>query len=293
MNQAVTTLHTQPALAPATAARWVLFAVMLGMYAPTLYGLLNNGLWSTSEHGHGPLVLAVSLWLMWSRWRAAEIAVAPQPAAAWAAMVFGILLYVVGRVLGVIYAEVGSVIPMIIGVLLLTTGTQAVKALAFPLFFMLFMIPLPGFLIEPISQAMKLMVSGAAESVMFALGYPIARTGVILQIGQYQLLVADACAGMRTLFMLEAMGILYLNLVRFSSMLRNVVLAILIVPISFAANVIRVVVLSLITYHWGDEAGQGFLHGFAGMVLFLSALLLTMFVDSLLRFGSQAAPRAA
>ena len=293
MNQAVTTLHTQAALAPATTARWALFTVMLGMYAPTLYGLLNNGLWSTSEHGHGPLVLAVSLWLMWSRWRAAEIAVAPQPAAAWAAMVFGILLYVVGRVLGVIYAEVGSVIPMIIGVLLLTAGTQAVKVLAFPLFFMLFMIPLPGFLIEPISQAMKLMVSGAAESVMFALGYPIARTGVILQIGQYQLLVADACAGMRTLFMLEAMGILYLNLVRFSSMLRNVVLAILIVPISFTANIIRVVVLSLITYHWGDEAGQGFLHGFAGMVLFLSALLLTMFVDSLLRFGSHAVPRAA
>ena len=94
MNAAVTTLHTQPALAPATAARWVLFAVMLGMYAPTLYGLLNNGLWSTSEHGHGPLVLAVSLWLMWSRWRAAEIAVAPRPAAAWAAMVFGVLLYI-------------------------------------------------------------------------------------------------------------------------------------------------------------------------------------------------------
>ena len=94
--------------------------------------------------------------------------------------------------------------------------------------------------------------------------------------GQYKLLVADACAGLHTLFTLEALGLLYLNIVRHDSLFRNVTLAILIVPISFTANVFRVIVLTLITYHFGDEAGQGFLHGFAGMVLFLSALLLIM-----------------
>ena len=78
---------------------------------------------------------------------------------------------------------------------------------------------------------------------------------------------------------------LYLNIVRHDSVLRNIALAILIVPISFTANVIRVIVLTLITYHFGDEAGQGFLHGFAGMVLFLSALLLIIGVDSLLQLG--------
>ena len=83
--------------------------------------------------------------------------------------------------------------------------------------------------------------------------------------------------------MLEALGILYLNVVRYSSALRNVTLALLIVPISFTANVIRVCVLALITYYWGDEAGQGFLHGFAGMVLFITALGLTISADTLLR----------
>ena len=104
---------------------------------------------------------------------------------------------------------------------------------------------------------------------------------MILQIGQYKLLVADACAGLHTLFTLEALGLLYLNIIRHDSMFRNVALAILIVPISFTANVIRVMVLTLITYHYGDEAGQGFLHGFSGMVLFLTALLLIIGVDSL------------
>jgi exosortase/archaeosortase family protein len=111
----------------------------------------------------------------------------------------------------------------------------------------------------------------------------VARTGVILQVGPYQLLVADACAGLNTLLTLEALGLLYLNLVRHESALRNITLAILIVPISFAANVIRVITLTLITYHFGDEAGQGFLHGFAGMVLFMAALMLIIAADTATR----------
>ena len=101
---------------------------------------------------------------------------------------------------------------------------------------------------------------------------------------QYQLLVADACAGLQTLLTLEALGLFYLNVVRHTAVLRNVVLALLIIPISFTANVIRVIVLTLITYHFGDAAGQGFLHGFAGMVLFLTALSLILATDSLLQW---------
>jgi exosortase/archaeosortase family protein len=83
--------------------------------------------------------------------------------------------------------------------------------------------------------------------------------------------------------MLEAMGIFYMNVVRHSSMLRNVVLSLLIVPISFVANMLRVLFLALLTYHFGDEVGQGYLHGFAGVVLFAMALLMIMSVDGLLR----------
>ncbi len=270
---------------PRTLTRWAMFGMLGLMYGPVVYALLDGGLWSSSEHGHGPIVLSVCLWLLYKRWTDARatLVVAPAPAIAWPVLLLGALLYVFGRTLDVVYAEVGSFIPMLIGVLLLIDGPAAVRALSFPLFFMIFMIPLPGFLVDPIGQAMKLMVSTATDHILHALGYPISRSGVILQIGPYQLLVADACAGMRTLFMLEALGILYLNLVRYSSWLRNVTLAVLIVPISFTANIIRVVVLSLVTYYLGDEAGQGFLHGFAGMVLFLSALALIISADTLLR----------
>ena len=153
---------------------------------------------------------------------------------------------------------------------------------------MLFMIPLPGGLVATLTLPMKMAVSYVTEHILFWVGYPIARTGVILQLGQYQLLVADACAGLQTLLTLEALGLFYLNVVRHTSVFRNVALAILIVPISFTANVVRVIVLSLITYHFGDAAGQGFLHGFAGLVLFVSALLLIIGVDSLLQLAIKA-----
>lgn len=74
-----------------------------------------------------------------------------------------------------------------------------------------------------------------------------------------------------------------MNVMRHESVFRNISLAILIVPISFAANVTRVMILSLLTYYHGDQVGQGFLHEFSGMVLFLTALLFILATDKGLR----------
>jgi exosortase/archaeosortase family protein len=114
----------------------------------------------------------------------------------------------------------------------------------------------------------------------------------VLSIGPYQLMVADACAGLNSMFTLEALVLLYMNLVGHKSPVRNVLLALSAIPISFCANVVRVVILVLVTFHFGDEAGQGFIHGFAGMVLFLVALMLTMTLDRLFGFALQLRARA-
>jgi exosortase B len=277
------------ALSPGWAPFWVVVAGMAAMYGPSFHDLFR-GIWSTDENAHGPIVLSVSIWLLYTKWNeiADDIRYEPAPWLGWPLLVFTLLLYVVGRSQDILIFEIGSLIPMIASLLLLFFGRTTLGRLWFPLFFMLFMIPLPGVLVDTVTQPMKMAVSWAAEHVLYAVGYPIARTGVILVIGQYQLLVADACAGLHSLFTLEALGLLYLNLVRHDSFARNLTLAILIVPISFCANVIRVMVLTLITFHFGDEAGQGFLHGFAGMVLFISALTLIIGVDSMLRFGVRA-----
>ncbi|MGE5452632.1 MAG: exosortase B [Acidobacteriota bacterium] len=272
---------------------------LLGLYAMTVYRLLQNdsgGLWSQGEHSHGPIMLTLSLWLLITRWRQIErhpTAAIQGQGWAWPAMLIGLSLFISGRALGIIYFEVGSFIPMLAALVLLMGGTPLLSRLKFPIFFAIFMVPLPGFLLDPISHFVKLRISIVVSELLWMLGYPISHTGVVLNIGPYQLLVADACAGMRTLFMLEAMGIFYLNVIKHSSWLRNVGLACLIIPISFVANMIRVLFLTLITYHFGDEAGQGFLHGFAGIVLFTTAMFLMMGIDSMLRAVSARLEAAA
>lgn len=254
------------------------------MYAPSLVDLFT-GIWSQDEQLHGPIVLGITVWLLYRNWPAMEAASHWEPTNSWGWPVFllGVALYAIGRSQDILMFEIGSIVWLLVGLLLLQRGVAALKAQWFALFFMLFMVPLPGQIVDMVTMPMKMAVSYAAEQILFLAGYPIGRSGVILQIGQYMLLVADACAGLHTLLTLEALGLLYLNLVRRDSLVRNVGLAILIVPISFTANVIRVMTLSLITYHFGDAAGQGFLHGFAGMVLFLSALLLIIGFDTVLQ----------
>jgi exosortase B len=180
--------------------------------------------------------------------------------------------------------EIGSIVLVMAAVVLIKFGARALRVLWFPFFFMLFMVPLPAEFVAAVTMPMKMAVSWATEHLLFAAGFPISRSGVILQIGQYQLLVADACAGLQTLLTLEALGLFYLNFMRHPSAFRNIGLALFIIPISFSANVIRVMTLTLITYFFGDAAGQGFLHGFAGMVLFLTALVLILSVDSSLQW---------
>jgi len=270
---------------PAQLLTWLPIVIGLAvLYLPSLYDLFK-GIWSTDEQLHGPIVLSISIWLVHRKWHTMAAASQGQKISAWGwpIFIFGLLLYALGRSQDILMFEVGSVIWLLAGLILLNYGTAALKSQWFALFFMLFMVPLPPAVVDTVTMPMKMAVSFVAEHILFWAGYPIARTGVILQIGQYMLLVADACAGLHTLLTLEALGLLYLSVVRRDSLFRNTGLAILIVPISFTANVIRVMTLTLITYHFGDAAGQGFLHGFAGMVLFLSALLLIIGFDTALQ----------
>lgn len=259
---------------------WPLVVGLLLLYVPTYYALIN-GLWLTSDQGHGPIVLLVILFLFWQK-RACFFNDEDEkyPVLGGVFIGVGLLCYVLGRSQSIIMLDVGSQIPIISGLILTVLGWRTLRQLWFPIFFIVFLLPLP---LASLTLPMKMAVSYVTETILFWFDYPIARSGVILYIGQYQLLVADACAGMHTLISLEALGLLYLNLVEHDSAIRNIVLAVLIIPISFTANVIRVITLTLITFYLGDEVGQGFVHGFAGMLLFIVALIIIMSVDSLIQ----------
>jgi exosortase B len=275
---------------------WPVLVGLVVVYAPT-YWMLAHGLWNSDDYAHGPIVLVVTLYLIWQQ-RAVFLRDTAHPPArsvvaiGWVLLVFGLLTYAVGRSQEILMMEIGSQIPVILGALLITLGVSAARALWFALFFLLFMVPLPGFVVDAATGPLKQYISIIAEQVLYAVGYPIARIGVTLTIGPYQLLVADACSGLHSMFSLSAMGLLYLYLMQHTSVARNVIIMAAILPIAFVANVVRVMVLILVTYHMGDEAGQGFLHGFAGIMLFVIGLLFLFVLDWILGFIFPDRPRA-
>ncbi|RQO62649.1 exosortase B [Paucibacter sp. KBW04] len=259
---------------------------LLVMFGP-VFNTLVHTVWASDEQGHGPIILAVVCWLLWQRreqFAAAVTKAKPAGALAWFWLAFGLALYFVGRLQNIVMFQMGALIPLLIGSLAVVFGWAVVRIASFPIFFLIFAVPLPGPVVDALTSPLKHAVSWVAEQIMWRAGYPISRSGVILMVGPYQLLVADACAGLNSMFTLEALGLLYMNIVGHTNRLRNVLLAILIVPMSFTANVVRVIVLILVTYHFGDEAGQGIVHGAAGMLLFVVALGLMMVIDSILSF---------
>lgn len=260
----------------------VLFGSFALLFLPAYYDLATT-FWRTDEQGHGPIILVVSFWLLYrARHGLADVASNPLPVLGWLILALSLLVYAFGRSQDISIFAVGSQIGVLIAFLLLFKGAQGLRLVWFPLFFMMFMVPLPEALVAVVTAPLKSAVSAVASNLLYALGYPVGRSGVVMTVGPYQLLVADACAGLNSMFTLEALGMLYMNLMKYTNPVRNVALAVLLVPTAFAANIVRVMILVLVTYHFGDEAGQGFVHGFAGMVLFMVALMLMLGLDKVL-----------
>lgn len=263
----------------AGAAPWALaLAGFIAMYVP-VYWWAAHTIWQTEEQGHGALVLLIVLWLFWTLRQ--PLAALPDRASpvGWPVMLIGLLVYLAGRVFNLSIFEFGSQVFIVAGCLLLLKGAPALRVGWFPVLYLIFMVPLPGVLVDAVTGPLKQWISAIVEQVLFTAGYPIAREGVTMTIGQYQLLVADACSGLNSMFSLSALGTLFMYLAARKSIAHNSVMLLSILPIAFAANIVRVIVLVLVTYHLGDEAGQGFLHGMAGLLLMFVALVIFFVLD--------------
>jgi exosortase B len=263
--------------------RWLPVIVgLLILYTPTVQFLSDN-LWNTEDQAHGPIILFVVFYLFWQK---RQVFLQEKndfkPILGGTLLLLGLLMYAVGHSQEILLFEIGSLVPILTGVTLLTLGVSSFHQLWFAIFFTIFMIPLPSVVVDLLTNPLKQYISLLAEVILYQLGYPIARSGVTISIGYYQLLVANACSGLHSMFSLSALGFLYLYLMQYKNWSRNLLIIASILPIAFLANLIRVITLILVTYYYGDEVGQGFVHKFAGMLLFATSLMFIFLFDSVI-----------
>jgi exosortase B len=246
---------------------------------PSLISLMRDS-WTTEAGVHGPIVLATGVWLIARRRK--EIAAIRSPgssATMFAMIVPALLVYAFARAFDFLSVEIASLAVVLVAVLYGYYGAEAVKRLWFPIVYLCFMIPLPLWFIDTVTAPLKEFVSWAASGLLEMVGYPIVRQGVTLYVAQYQLLVEDACAGLNSLVSLTAISLFYIYLLHNATWRYSLMLVAWIIPLAILANVIRIIILVLLTYHFGDAAAQGFLHSTAGLVMFATALLGIFLVD--------------
>jgi exosortase B len=255
-------------------------------YLPT-YLKLAGGAWQTEQEGHGPLIMIAAAWLAWQqRDRLRSIDLRPAPVAGWIILLLSLLLMAVTRSQDLTMVEVATQIPVLLGCLLLIGGWPLARIFAFPLAFLVFSIPPPGWLLDAFTVPLKVWVSDVVSNFLYQLGYPVAQNGVMIMIGSYELMVKDACSGMNSIFALSAIGVFYVHEFVGDNLLRKLILIAAIVPITIVANCFRVIGLVLGAYYLGVDRIEGMFHDLTGIALFVFALLLFFLLDrALVGFG--------
>ncbi|MBI5263413.1 MAG: exosortase [Bradyrhizobium sp.] len=261
----------------------LLAGAIIAAYVPTFLGLID-GPWQTEQEGHGPLIIVASLWLVWqSREKLRSASVSSAPVAGWTALLFGLVLMFLARIQqGLLTFEMASIIPVIVGCILLTAGWPTLRILAFPIGFIFFAVPMPDWIIDAATVPLKVFISDTVTRVLYSAGFPVAQNGVMIMIGSYQLLVKDACSGMNSIFALSAIGVFYAYAFRRQEKIRSLLLLLAIVPITILANFVRVFTLVLMAYYGGPDLLEGVVHDLTGIGLFVIAVILLFFFDAMM-----------
>jgi len=268
---------------------------MLAVAAPTMAGVAHES-WSTEQGAHGPIVLATALWLFFRRWpQVRPLAQPGDTRVALAAFIILAPVYVIARIINIIEIEGFVMYGLLLTAAYWMIGFAPLRAMWFPVLYVLFIFPPPDTVVAMITQPLKIAISQAAIDLLYLFGYPIAGSGVTIIIGQYQLLIAAACAGLNSLISLSAISLFYIYVRHNANWRYALLLMLAIVPVAILANFLRVIVLIMITYYLGDEAAQGFLHGFSGLTMFLFSVLGIFAVDAVAaplrsRLGREPAP---
>jgi exosortase len=263
--------------------RWpdlTLIAGALLMLLPPMIEVAKNN-WSTEQGGHGPIVLATGIWLLVREYKEADgLQRRGNVLLGMLALAILVPAFVLLGITGVLELQVAVMYAALVAGAYLLVGGRMLRAIWFPIFYLAFALPPPDTVVATLTNPVKIAISQVAVSLLYFLGYPVGSSGVVIQIAQYELLVAAACSGLNSLITLSAIGLFYVYLRHRSDHRALLFMSLLVVPVAILANFVRVIILILLTYHVSEAAAQGFLHDFAGIATFAAALATMMAIEA-------------
>ena len=248
--------------------------LLLALFYPTLKWLLGEWL-GNDYYSHGPLVPLISAFLAWRLWikwlpeqrriKPATIGLLPLGA--------GLIVYLYALLQRAYFAASLAMIIIIAGLVWYLLGTAALRRFAFPIGFLVFMIPLP--FIEPLSVPLAQITGAMSAAIVRLLGVPITVNGAQISLPNAELVVGAQCSGLRSIVTLMTLVALVIFLVE-GAWWKKLLLALSSIVIAALGNVVRVASLLVVANIWGADAAFKYYHDYSGIVFFLSALALLL-----------------
>lgn len=270
--------------------QWLDFAglkwLALGLIFALLYGPLMPGLvsdWYGNEtFSYGFLIPLITGYLVWER-RARLKSISPQPVL-WAAgpLFIALALGVLGQAIGDVFSVRVSMILTLASIIYLLLGREYFSALLFPIFYLALMIPVPYVLIKDLTYHLRYLDAAHAGTILAFLGIPVFVDAYFIHIPNMTLEVADVCSGVSSVFALFALGNIYAHFLPIRTSMK-VLLVACTLPFAMIANLIRIVIISVLAYNFGSIVFQSTFHWLTGTTVFTIALVLLISTGELLR----------
>src|SRR5579862_6368051 len=259
---------------------WAWFGVLLIVaYAPVLWRLVRQ--WdSDADMGHGFFVPVIAGFIVWQKRR--ELA-ALTPSPNWwglAIVLYGALQLAIATLGAELFLARTAFVISIIGIVLLLGGRAYVRALAFPLFLLFFMVPIPTVVYNSITFPLQLLASRVSTDALNFLQIPVLREGNVLELAEQKLSVVEACSGIRSLLSLTFLSLVYGYFFETDQRIRTL-LFFSTVPIAILANAGRVTITGILA-EYKPEWAAGAAHEAEGWIIFMIALLIMVGVHQLL-----------
>ena len=262
---------------------YFIWLLVIFIYVPVfkeLYGVR----WDTVDYTHAFFIFPISLWLTWRK-RAhlkdlAKNIKQGKNLFGFIVLFIGILLYIFGVRQDYLFITTLSLVPLLFGLLIYLYGTHVAKSLSFPILYLLLLVPPPFGILDSITLPMRHGISVLTEKILFILNYPISREGLMLTIGYNEIFMGQPCSGFRSLITMFSLVLVYVYIIK-GSLTKKLSLTALIIPFALLGNLVRVITLCLITFYFGEEAGQGFFHNFSGIVMFIITILGLISIESM------------
>ncbi|MBB84318.1 MAG: exosortase [Deltaproteobacteria bacterium] len=255
---------------------------LFGIYFPILRNMVHH--WSVVEdYQHGFIIAPLALYFAYQkRWDLEDAKIE----GSWLGLiplVIGVTSLMIGRLGTELMTMRGGFIFTLIGLVLLLLGKEIFRILAFPLFFLFLMVPLPQSLVNTIAFPLQLIAAKSAVLSLQEIGIPALVEGNIIHLAHTELFVHEACSGLRSLMALVTLGVVFAYFFKPGVVWVQIVLVASTIPIAIFVNAFRVGLTGYLAHH-DESLASGTIHDLQGVFTFGLAFFILLGEGRLIEF---------